>query len=173
MARIANCQYCFYLQYDIRSGIFIVISTILVYVGAIGISKVKSIIGQKIILIIVIIFNILILICLKYVSFLQELFSYLTFRREPSGMIVPLGISFYTLALIGYLIDVYREKMRPETNFSVFLICLISSTYFTRTDCKISGFPATVRWQKKVILSTTDHGASTYFMGLYQKNGDC
>lgn len=117
MARIANCQYCFYLQYDIRSGIFIVISTILVYVGAIGISKVKSIIGQKIILIIVIIFNILILICLKYVSFLQELFSYLTFRREPSGMIVPLGISFYTLALIGYLIDVYREKMRPETNF--------------------------------------------------------
>lgn len=97
------------------------IFTILVYVGAIGISKVKSIIGQKIILIIVIIFNILILICLKYVSFLQELFPYLTFRREPSGRIVPLGISFYTFALIGYLIDVYREKMRPETNFFRFL----------------------------------------------------
>lgn len=40
------------------------------------------------------------------------------FSNESFGKIViPIGISFYTLQSIGYLIDLYKEKIRPCTSF--------------------------------------------------------
>ena len=110
----------FYLKYDIKAGIFIVLSTILVWAGALKISKAKSTVVQKVILITVIALNVLILIGLKYATFLRGFLS-------SHDIIVPLGISFYTLALIGYLIDVYRKKIQPETNF---LRVLLFTSYF-------------------------------------------
>lgn len=37
--------------------------------------------------------------------------------RDSLSLIVPLGISFYTFQTMGYLIDVYWEKVDPEKNF--------------------------------------------------------
>lgn len=34
-----------------------------------------------------------------------------------TGLAAPLGVSFYTFALSGYLIDIYRRKYEPERNF--------------------------------------------------------
>lgn len=36
---------------------------------------------------------------------------------EGLGLIVPLGISFYTLQTLSYLVDVYRGDIRPERHF--------------------------------------------------------
>ncbi len=33
------------------------------------------------------------------------------------GILVPLGISYYTFSSIGYITDVYRKKVEPETDF--------------------------------------------------------
>lgn len=41
-----------------------------------------------------------------------------------SGLYYPLGLSFYGLMAIGYIIDVYRGKTTPITNFIDFLACL-------------------------------------------------
>ena len=38
------------------------------------------------------------------------------------GILLPLGISFYTFIAIGYLIDVYNEQYEPEPNFARFLL---------------------------------------------------
>lgn len=38
------------------------------------------------------------------------------------GLLLPLGISFYTFQSMGYLIDVYREKTKPETNIARFAL---------------------------------------------------
>lgn len=38
------------------------------------------------------------------------------FALEKLGMFVPLGISFYTLQIITYMVDVYRGKIGPEKN---------------------------------------------------------
>lgn len=43
------------------------------------------------------------------------------------GILVPLGISYYSLSAIGYLLDVFWRKTKPERNF----ICLLTvMTYF-------------------------------------------
>jgi alginate O-acetyltransferase complex protein AlgI len=38
-----------------------------------------------------------------------------------SGLLLPLGISFYTFQSIGYLVDVYNKKSKPSANFLKFL----------------------------------------------------
>ena len=38
-------------------------------------------------------------------------------HRPAVSWIVPLGISFYTLQILAYLVDVYKEKVEPQRNF--------------------------------------------------------
>jgi len=38
------------------------------------------------------------------------------------GLLLPLGISFYTFQSMGYLIDVYNEKYEAEANFAKFML---------------------------------------------------
>lgn len=40
------------------------------------------------------------------------------------NVIVPLGLSYYTLSLIGYLLDVYWRKQEHERFFPLFLLCV-------------------------------------------------
>lgn len=42
--------------------------------------------------------------------------------RSPSELLLPLGVSFYNLALAGYLFDVYEGKYRAERNFLRFAV---------------------------------------------------
>lgn len=38
------------------------------------------------------------------------------------GLVLPLGISFYTFQSIGYLLDIYNEKYAPEQNFAKYML---------------------------------------------------
>ena len=44
---------------------------------------------------------------------------------ENIGLIVPLGISYYTLSSVGYVLDVYWRKTKPEHNFFLILTAMI------------------------------------------------
>ena len=69
-------------------------------------------------------FNLGILAVVKYGNFaisnINGLVQALGGRGEFGllGIIVPMGISFYTFQSMGYLIDVYREKVEPERNLA-------------------------------------------------------
>lgn len=45
-----------------------------------------------------------------------------TLKEEPISWIIPIGISFYTLQLIAYLVDVYNDKIIPERNIARFAL---------------------------------------------------
>src|SRR5574344_1043774 len=84
--------------------------------------KQKSKSYKKRIVVLGILFNLGILIFLKYSSFLggnlNSLFSALHFNLTIplSKFILPLGISYYTLQSISYIVDVYRGKVEPDKN---------------------------------------------------------
>lgn len=76
----------------------------------------------------VLLFNFGILAVLKYYNFfagsMEALFAGagLTVALGRVGLLLPLGISFYTFQSMGYLIDVYRETVPAETNAARFAL---------------------------------------------------
>ena len=70
------------------------------------------------------------LLALKYVGFFAEnmnvLFAHIhvAWRLPVKQMLLPLGISFYTMSAISYIVDVYWEKIEPEKNIGKFALFL-------------------------------------------------
>lgn len=68
-------------------------------------------------------FNLAILGVLKYYNFFGGMFNSIIslsgsgFRLPALQLALPLGISFYTLTAVGYMVDVSRGKYTPEKNF--------------------------------------------------------
>ena len=63
------------------------------------------------------------LIFIKYYGFINETVGSVSGHRLPElQLLLPLGISFYTLQAMAYIIDVYREKMKPDRNFFQFAL---------------------------------------------------
>lgn len=67
--------------------------------------------------------NVLVLFFFKYYAFLlntvQDIFSVeIPYRELP----LPVGISFYTFQAVSYIVDIYREKARPQKNFLNFAL---------------------------------------------------
>lgn len=78
--------------------------------------------SRKALMIGILVFNFGILAVLKYYNFFAEsmeaLFASmgLTVSLGHIGLLLPLGISFYTFQSMGYVLDVYREKVPAERN---------------------------------------------------------
>ncbi len=111
----------FYTRFDYRYSFFLLGSIVCVYFGALLIHRAPSKKIKKLILAIVLICNIGLLFFVKFVPRLLEMAKNMKgFPSLSISILVPLGISFYTLQLCGYLIDIYREKYKPERNFFKF-----------------------------------------------------
>lgn len=94
-----------YSSLGIKSLIYIVISTITTYIAGLLFQKNKY---KKLILVITLVINIGILVVIK-----SELIK---------NIIVPLGVSYYTFQVVSYLIDVYRNKYKPEKNLAKYFL---------------------------------------------------
>ncbi len=92
----------FYLQFDKRYALFLCASILCTFIGARWIGKTHKKKLRSFLLAMVLLLNIGTLFCVKFIPF--------------CSWIVPVGISFYTLQVCGYVIDVYRRKYAPEKN---------------------------------------------------------
>ncbi len=88
--------------------------------------------------------NLLVLCVFKYAHFaIEQLNAVLRFLRvqpieDRLRLIAPLGISFYTFQMIGYLMDVYWDNVKAERNF--FKTLLFCSFFPQITQGPISEF---------------------------------
>lgn len=114
-------SYLYYLSGDAKYVLFILFSTFVTYGFALGIeilrAKEASAKVQKRLLIVGMLMNFGMLGLIKYSGFFVENIN-LLFHMDMKGLeiLFPLGISFFTFQSTGYLIDVYRKRIKAERN---------------------------------------------------------
>ncbi len=119
-------SYFFYAQWDYRFLVLIAISTLLDYLVGLGFLKYSSLTAQKRLLWASLIGNLGILFYFKYFNFFVDSFIALfdqfgvTIHYSTASIILPVGISFYTFQTLSYTIDIYRQRLKPSTDFIAF-----------------------------------------------------
>lgn len=137
-------SYIYYFLSSSKLTIFLIITTISIYLSALAISNIdsktkikckqlekkqkkelkqKANKNKKLVLVSAIIINFGILAFLKYGNFLSININKIigifgsNFSIPLRNIVLPLGISYYTLQAISYVVDVYRGKYKAEKNF--------------------------------------------------------
>lgn len=113
-------SYYFYMSWNKTYALLILASTVTTYFCGILIEKVMR---KKAVVAATFVVNLGILFSFKYLNFFLDNISFISRCLGGSGLshslniLLPVGISFYTFQALGYIIDVYREEIRPEKNF--------------------------------------------------------
>jgi alginate O-acetyltransferase complex protein AlgI len=124
---IVIASYLFYGWWDYRFLVLIAFSSVLDYAVGLGIARQTDIRKRKLWLACSIVANLTILGFFKYCDFfilsLAELMKQLhvPFSAHTLGIILPVGISFYTFQAMSYTIDVYRGELPATRNLINFL----------------------------------------------------
>ena len=119
------CSWFFYACWRIEYIWLLLISTCIDYFAGISISKNQhNLRYKKIFLSLSLVTNLGILFFFKYYNFfVNEISRNIgTSTLSTLDILLPVGISFYTFQSMGYTIDVYREKIKPEKSFFIFAL---------------------------------------------------
>lgn len=116
-------SYFFYGWWDWRFLGLIFASTLVDFAIGIKLNSIAQPLKRKLLLILSLVFNLGVLMTFKYYNFFIE--SFIDLFNIGSGfstfqIILPVGISFYTFQTLSYTIDVYKEKIKPSSNFIEF-----------------------------------------------------
>jgi len=121
-------SFIFYAWWDYRFISLIFLSSVVDFIVGIGLSQTEKQFTRKCLLFSSIIINLSILCIFKYFGFfLDSLIALLTFLKLPSPncidlqIVLPIGISFYTLQTMSYTIDVYQKKIHATSDFVAYL----------------------------------------------------
>lgn len=123
---IVLASYVFYGWWDWRFLSLIIFSTLIDYIVGIRLGTEQRAVNRKILLWISIVVNLGFLGFFKYYNFFidnfTEAFSFFGqgITINSLNIILPVGISFYTFQTLSYSIDVYREKLKPTSDFIAF-----------------------------------------------------
>lgn len=117
-------SYIFYACWNIKYMFFLLFSTLTTYLCA----RLMQGNRKKQIFHICLICNLFLLFIFKHglwtISIVDRIANFLNVSITiPSyDIVLPIGMSFYMLQSLGYLIDVYRKKAEPETNFAKYAL---------------------------------------------------
>lgn len=115
-------SFVFYALWDWRFLLLMVISKSIDFVSTIQITNTDNARRKKRFLLLSIFTNVAILGFFKYFNFFAVSFSNafssigLNFSTSSLQIIMPVGLSFYTMQALGYVIDVYQEEVEPTRN---------------------------------------------------------
>lgn len=121
-------------------------------------------------------FNLAVLGFLKYYNFFGGSFCSLlalcgaNVPFKALKLVLPLGISFYTLTAIGYLVDVHRKKYAPEKNF--FKVLLFLSYFGTVMEGPILRYDASAAQLiegHRADYTGIMHGFGRILWGMFKK----
>lgn len=120
---LLGASYFFYACWDWRFLFLLIFSTLLDYSAGIKIAEAKKVSLKKFWFWLTVSVNLGFLGVFKYFNFFSESFaealSNVGLQVNPwtLNVILPIGISFYTFHGLSYVIDIYKEKIKPEKDF--------------------------------------------------------
>ncbi len=186
-------NYVFIFYFSRRGSVFIVLSTLSIYGAGLWIDsltrkrkaaaqglareekkalKARFQKKQRWILALVVVFNIGILLVLKYSGFVME--NVHTLLGQPDARVPhfmqPIGLSFYTLSAVSYVTDVYRgqiEADRDLVRLSLFLSFF--PTIMEGPICRYSDTAASINEAKRIRYEDLTYGAQRILWGLAKK----
>lgn len=124
-AWLLAASYYFYAAWALEYVVWLAVSTLTVYVLALQIAGTSSQARRKVLLVLGLVLELALLVVLKYLSFfsdsLRALFESfnLLYNVPAFQFLFPIGISFYTLQTLSYLVDVYRGRVEPERHLGI------------------------------------------------------
>ncbi|MBR5496598.1 MAG: MBOAT family protein [Clostridia bacterium] len=125
---LLGASYYFYMSWNIEYAILIAFSTLVTYLSSIIINMFDDESGKsgkfmrKFTLGFGITVNLAILFMFKYLGFAIDNLNLILDKvgieivETEFSLLLPVGISFYTFQALGYVIDVYRKKVKVEYN---------------------------------------------------------
>jgi D-alanyl-lipoteichoic acid acyltransferase DltB (MBOAT superfamily) len=118
-------SYAFYYTVGSWTILVLILVTTTNYFLGLGLGT-ERISRKQLLLVFGIAFNVIILFLFKYLSsLLAPDSSLITFLSSGTGsLLVPAGLSFYTLQNISYLVDVSKGLIKPERNPGIFALYL-------------------------------------------------
>lgn len=117
---------CFFYMYFIPKYILCLFFLIIIdFFAAKRIYSTDKLRTKKIILFISIFSNFGLLFYFKYFGFFTENLNIILFEIfgkniEVPSIILPIGLSFHTFQSVGYVIDVYKKRIKPETHIGIY-----------------------------------------------------
>jgi alginate O-acetyltransferase complex protein AlgI len=120
-------SYLFYGWWDWRFLFLLFFSSSLDYLVGRQLGIITDVRRRKLLFLVSCLINISFLGFFKYYNFFTEsfvaAFAGIGIKLHPATLkiILPVGISFYTFQSLGYIIDVYKHKLKPSRHFISFL----------------------------------------------------
>lgn len=175
----------FYLSFLPKAIIFLLFSSLISYGAAILLTRCnnkqlkdeklikENIILKKVITVASVIINIGLLAVLKYTGFTISIINKLTGDNPISfeaNWILPIGISFYSLQVVGYVIDVYRNKYQCEKNFFKYLLFVLYFPHILQGPiARFDKLSKTLYEQHKFEYEQFTRGIQLILWGYFQK----
>lgn len=172
----------FYILISSYLLIYLAITAISIYLIGLKISKNKTLDAEKfkkrnkLLIILVISLNLLILVILKYYGFLclniNNIFSLfkLNIQMKIPRFVLPIGISFYTLQAISYIVDVNRGIIKAERNFLKLLLFLSFFPIIIEGPiCRYNEVAPSLFNENKVTVKNLRYGYLRILYGMIKK----
>lgn len=101
-------------------------------------------------------------------AFRTDIFSWIYKPFNLPADFFPVGISFFTLSAVGYLIDVYKGKLKAEINFIRFGLYIMMFSHLFMNP--FQGYDNFVRMKRqKVRMNNLGDGMALFVKGLAKK----
>ena len=169
-------SYIFYMSWRPVYALLILATTAVSYFAAIILEKRKTAKGKKITVAVAAVIALGILFVFKYFDFasnaISDIIGIFTTRPEvfSLGLLLPVGISFYTFQTIGYIVDVYRGNVPAEKHFGIYatFVSFFPQLVAGPIERSMNLIPQ-LRSEKKFDERTASYGLKQMCWGFFKK----